>query len=62
MKVLNKLTIVVLVEIVTMVSTGCSLAKGGLVRDIMDEIKNKAGSFAEEKWQDIEDWATEESD
>ena len=60
MKELNKIFTIVLIGVVLTTATGCSAKESKLAQDIMNTVKDKAKHFAEEKWQDIEDWATED--
>lgn len=61
MKELNKIFTIVLIGVVLTTATGCSAKESKLAQDVMNTVKDKAKHFAEEKWQDIADWATEES-
>lgn len=49
-----------LIGILITISTGCSAKENKLAHDVVDTVKNKAKNFAEEKWKNLEDWATED--
>lgn len=49
-----------MIGLVITTSTGCSVKESELAHDVMDTVKEKAKNFAEEKWADIEEWATED--
>ena len=59
MKVLNKIFTIVLIGFVITASTGCSAKESKLVHDVVDTVKDKAKSVAQDKLNDLKDWATE---
>ena len=56
----KKILAIGLIGILITTSTGCSAKENKLVYDVVDTVKEKAKNFAEEKWADIEEWATED--
>ena len=55
----KKIVAIGLIGILIITSTGCSAKENKLVHDVVDTLKDKAKSVAQDKLNDFKDWATE---
>lgn len=55
----KKIIAIGLIGILITTSTGCSAKENKLVHDVVDTVKDKAKSVAQDKLNDFKDWATE---